>query len=143
MITQLPAKRIFSGRSASTLVASTPFSVPISVIFNLAILEHKIPGFFVIRMPPVSFALSSFEHTFLSNVSKEFLPPSTALFRGMKGFPAGVFVPSRNCVPLYFPSATGPETCATGATIGDVAIADDSPRGSQRRPFHSAVFQHR
>ena len=143
MITQLPAERIFSGRSASTPDASTPFSVPISVLSNLAILEHKIPGFFVFRMPPVSFALSSFEHTFLSNVSKEFLPPSTALFRGMKGFPAGVFVPFRNCVPRCFPSATGPETCATGATSGDVAITATSPRGPQRRPFHSAVFRRR
>ena len=59
----------------------------------VAILETKIPGFYVIHIPKPMYALSAYEHTLISNLSREFLPPSTAIFRDLNGFPAGVYVP--------------------------------------------------
>lgn len=69
------------------------FVIPFLAILFVAILETKIPGFYVIHIPKPMYALSAYEHTLISNLSREFLPPSTAIFRDLNGFPAGVYVP--------------------------------------------------
>lgn len=71
------------------------FCHSIFCLLVVAILETRIPGFYAIHIPKSMYALSAYEHTLISNLSREFLPPATAIFRELNGFPAGVYVP--NC----------------------------------------------
>ena len=69
------------------------FVIPFLESLFVAILETRIPGFYVIHITKPLYALSAYEHTLISNLSREFLPPSTAIFRDLNGFPVGVYVP--------------------------------------------------
>ena len=66
----------------------------IHILFlSLAILESKIKGFSVLRLPNPSFALSAYEHTLIVNAGKEFLPPETTIFHDIDGALVALFIP--------------------------------------------------
>lgn len=58
-----------------------------------SILENRIEGFRVIHLPNPKFALSAYEHNLISNASREFLPPATAIFRNVNGVLVGLCIP--------------------------------------------------
>lgn len=60
---------------------------------RVAILESWIEGFRVLHLPKPKFALSAYEHNLLSNASREFLPPATAIFRNVNGVLVGLCIP--------------------------------------------------
>ena len=60
---------------------------------RVAILENWIEGFRVLHLPKPKFALSAYEHNLLSNASREFLPPATAIFRNVNGVLVGLCIP--------------------------------------------------
>lgn len=47
----------------------------------------------MLHLPKPKFALSAYEHNLLSNASREFLPPATAIFRNVNGVLVGLCIP--------------------------------------------------